>query len=83
MRKRMYLYICMTGSLCCTTEIDKTLLINHNKKFLKIITKKKKKKEKKKEKNSLIFAHPLGYTSQNLTDGVQGSKGIILSNLSL
>ena len=82
MRKRMYLYICMTGSLCCTTEIDKTLLINHNKKFLKIITKKKK-KEKKKEKNSLIFAHPLGYTSQNLTDGVQGSKGIILSNLSL
>ena len=26
MRKRMY--ICMTGSLCCTAEIDTTLSIN-------------------------------------------------------
>ena len=24
MRKRMYIHICMTGSLCCTAEIDRT-----------------------------------------------------------
>ncbi len=35
-RKRMY--ICMTGSLCCTAEIDRTTQINYNrfnKNFLK------------------------------------------------
>ena len=24
-RKRMYVYVCVTGSLCCTVEIDRTL----------------------------------------------------------
>ena len=37
MRKRMciYMYICITGSLCCTVEIDRTLKINCNKNFFK------------------------------------------------
>ena len=29
-KKRIYTYICMTGSLCCTVEIDKTLSIDYN-----------------------------------------------------
>ena len=28
-------YICITGSLCCTAEMDKTLEITYNKKFEK------------------------------------------------
>ena len=33
-RKGIYIYVfvCITGSLCCTAEIDRTLKINYNKK---------------------------------------------------
>ena len=36
-------YICMTGSLCCTAEIDRTLSINYNRKNKNLKKKKKKK----------------------------------------
>ena len=39
MRKRM-LYTCMTGSLGCAAEIDRTLQINYNNKFTKKKTRK-------------------------------------------
>ena len=42
--KKKNVYICMTGSLCCTAEMDRTLEINHN--FLK--------KEKKRENRTMI-----------------------------
>lgn len=29
MRKRMHRYVCMTGSLCCTAEIDIALQLNY------------------------------------------------------
>ena len=29
-KERKRIYICMTGSLCCRVEIDRTLQINYN-----------------------------------------------------
>ena len=39
MRKRMYIYVCVTGSLCCTVEIDCKSTVME-----KIVIKKKKEK---------------------------------------
>ena len=32
----IYMYICITGSLCCTEVIDRTLSVNYNKKILNL-----------------------------------------------
>ena len=51
-RKKMCKYICMTGSLCCVVEIDRTLQINCNLK-IKII----KKCGKLKNNGMILFGH--------------------------
>ena len=52
MRKRMYIHIYMTGSLCCTAEIDRTLSINYNKN--KIIKTKQNKSDKGRGKRAQV-----------------------------